>query len=109
MPTPGDVVFAPFPGVDGVKDRPAVVVSSALYHSVRPDVVLALLTSQVANAVQPTDYVLQDWLAAGLRLPSAFRCYFVTMDVREVYGQLGVLSARDWTEVQARLRLALAV
>lgn len=109
MPTPGDVVFAPFPGADGVKDRPAVVVSSDLYHSVRPDVVLALLTSQVANAVQPTDYVLQDWLAAGLRLQSAFRCYFVTMDVREVYGQLGVLSARDWAEVQARLRLALAV
>lgn len=109
MPTPGDVVFAPFPGADGVKDRPAVVVSSDLYHSVRPDVVLALLTSQVASAVQPTDYILQDWSAAGLRFQTAFRCYFITIDVQDVYGQFGVLSARDWAEVQARLRLAMAV
>jgi len=109
MPTPGDVVFAPFPGADGVKDRPAVVVSSDLYHAHRPDVILALLTSQVSSAVLPTDYVLQDWSAAGLNMPTAFRCYFATLDVRIVYGQLGVLSAQDWAEVQARLRLAMAV
>ena len=109
MPTPGDVVFAPFPGADGVKDRPAVVVSSDLYHSVRPDVILWLLTTQIGVVTLPTDYVLQDCAAAGLRFPTAFRCYFVTMDVRDVYGQFGVLSDRDWAEVQARLRLAMAV
>jgi mRNA interferase MazF len=109
MPTPGDVVLAPFPGVDGVKERPAVVVSSDLYHSCRPDVILGLLTSQVARATAPTDYILQDWQAAGLRLPTAFRSNFITLHLPLVIVQIGVISARDWAEVQARLRLALAV
>jgi mRNA interferase MazF len=110
MPTPGDVVLVPFEGAAGsVKRRPSVVVSSALYHSCRPDVVVALLTSQVAKATQPTDYVLQDWAATGLKMQSAYRSFFRTYPVVEVLGFVGVLSARDWAEVQARLRLALAV
>lgn len=109
MPTPGDVVLVPFVGVQGTKRRPGVVVSSALYHSLRPDVVVALLTSQVTKATQPTDYVLQDWSAAGLKYPSAFRPFFRTIPVVEVLGFFGVLSVRDWAEVQTRLRLALAV
>jgi mRNA interferase MazF len=109
MAAPGDVVLAPFPGVQGVKDRPVLVVSSLLYHSIRPDVVLALLTTNVAAAVLPTDYVLVDWAAAGLNRPTAFRSFFATIQRANVIGQLGVLSARDWAEVQARLRLALAV
>jgi mRNA interferase MazF len=31
--TPGDVVVVDFPGVMGIKRRPAVVVSSDTYHS----------------------------------------------------------------------------
>jgi mRNA interferase MazF len=72
MPAPGDVVLAPFAGPAGLKERPAVVVSSDLYHACRPDVILGFLTSQVAKATAPTDYLLQDWAAAGLRLPTAF-------------------------------------
>lgn len=34
-PTPGDVVTVDFPGVRGLKRRPAVVVSTDLYHSHR--------------------------------------------------------------------------
>lgn len=109
MPTPGDVVLVPFVGVEGTKPRPAVVVSSDVYHACRRDVVVALLTSQVAKATLPTDYVLQDWAVAKLKMASAYRSFFRTYPVTEVFGQIGVLSARDWAEVQARLRLALAV
>ncbi len=109
MPTPGDVVLVPFPGATGVKERPSVVVSSGLYHSCRPDVILGLITSQVAKSTTATDYVLQDWVAAGLQLPSAFRSNFITLDVRIVIFQIGSLSTRDWAEIQARLRLALAI
>jgi len=109
MPTPGDVVLAPFLGVNSLKDRPAVVVSSDLYHSTRPDVILGLLTTQVAKATEPTDYILQDWAAAGLRFPTAFRSNFLTIPVAQVVFQIGVLSARDWAEVQARLRTAIAI
>ena len=109
MPTPGDVVLVPFMGAKGIKQRPAIVVSSDLYHSCRPDLILGLLTSQVAYATLSTDYLLQDWHADGLKVQSVFRCYFTMVHVTAVIAQLGVLSDRDWAEVQARLRLALAV
>ncbi|MGQ0543510.1 MAG: type II toxin-antitoxin system PemK/MazF family toxin [Blastocatellia bacterium] len=42
---PGSVVTVDFRGVTGVKRRPAVVVSSSSYHSERPDLILAVVTS----------------------------------------------------------------
>lgn len=104
----GDVVIVPFPGDRESKIRPAVVVSSDLYHRSRPDVVLSLLTGQVAKANLPTDYILADWQAARLRFPTAFRVY-VTMVPAGIPRRIGRLSDRDWAEAQARLRLALAV
>ena len=53
MADPGDVVTVDFLGATGPKRRPAVVVSSALYHQHRPDLVLGVLTSQVARATTP--------------------------------------------------------
>jgi hypothetical protein len=68
----GDVVLVPFPFSDlsTTKVRPAVVVSSALYHSTEPDILPAALTSQVTAATGPFDYLLQDWRSANLRFPS---------------------------------------
>ncbi|BCM92564.1 hypothetical protein IAD21_04446 [Abditibacteriota bacterium] len=56
----GDVVTGLFAGTQQDKTRPAVVVSSDLYHANRPDVVICFLTSQVVGANAPTDYVLFD-------------------------------------------------
>jgi mRNA interferase MazF len=106
---PGDVVVADFPGVQGVKRRPALVVSSAEYHAARPDVILGLLTGQIAAANAPTDHRLRDWIAAGLRAPAAFRSFFITLPAEDIIAIIGRLSDEDWQEVQARLRLALAV
>lgn len=44
---PGDVVLLDYPGVKQTKRRPAVVLSSHLYHQHRPDVIAGLITSQV--------------------------------------------------------------
>lgn len=41
----GDKVKVDFPGVTGVKRRPAVVLSSATYHATRPDVIVGLITT----------------------------------------------------------------
>jgi|ERR1043165_4560401 mRNA interferase MazF len=109
MPKPGAVVTVDFPGVTGVKRRPTIVVSTATYHSTRPDVILAVVTSQIASASAPSDYVLQDWGPAGLRQPSAFRAFIVTLPAASIFSIIGQLSDRDWREVQARLRVALAV
>jgi mRNA interferase MazF len=107
VPDPGDVVTADFVGATGIKRRPAVVVSSAIYHQHRPDIILRVLTNQVASATSPLDYTLQDWSAAGLRQPSAFRAYFSMADPATVKF-VGHLSDSDWQQEQSRLSIALA-
>lgn len=104
---PGDVVTLALSGAVDNKRRPAVVVSTRLYHAHRPDVVVAVRTTQIGKATAPTDYLLQDWTQAGLRQPSAFRSYIVTAhhdDMRLI----GHLSPRDWQGSQACLHLGLA-
>jgi mRNA interferase MazF len=109
MADPGTVVLVDFTGVAQTKRRPAVVMSSVLYHSSRPDVILGLLTTDVAGSTAPTDYVLQDWSAAGLHRPTAFRAFLLTQPATFILRELGRLSDRDWQEVKQRLRLALEV
>lgn len=109
MPSPGEVVIVDFVGDATTKRRPALVVSSAVYHATRDDIIIGLLTSKLDEAVGPTDYGLQDWAAAGLVSPTAFRCYLRTQHRTAVYRVIGSLTPRDWQEVQARLRIGLAV
>jgi mRNA interferase MazF len=109
MPTPGTVVLCSFPGAERTKTRPSVVVSTDIYHTTRPDVIVGILTTRVADATGPTDYVLQDWAAAGLHQPSAFRSFLATLPASGIIRTIGRLSDRDWQEIQARLRVALAV
>jgi mRNA interferase MazF len=108
MLSAGDTVLVDFPGATGIKRRPAVVLSTPLYHLHRPDVIVGLLTTKVHMTTAPTDYVLQDWAAAGLHQPSAFRSYIVTPDDGSL-PSMGRLSARDWQTVQACLACALAL
>jgi mRNA interferase MazF len=108
MPSPGEVVLVDFPGAMVVKRRPAVIISTAKYHSARPDVILALLTSQVAKASAPTDYLLKDWSQAGLNQPTALRVFLATLPASNA-SVIGRLSSRDWEEVKSRLRLAIEV
>ncbi len=74
----GTVVTTNFPGVVSSKRRPAVVISSEIYHQERPDVILALITTNIANAKSATDYILQDWSAANLNRSSAVRNFLFT-------------------------------
>lgn len=112
MPMPGDVVFdvvlCNFAGAEGIKRRPAVVISTDLYHANGADLVEAELTTQLTKSVQPTSYALQDWLAAGLHKPSVFRCYF-SMALQAQVWRIGHLTDRDWQEARTKLRLGLAV
>lgn len=103
---PGDVVTVDFPGVTGVKRRPAVVLSSATYQANRPDVIVGLITSQ-AKRLDVTDYVLQDWQSAGLRVASVFRSFIVTLPLSANLVVIGQLSERDWQGVRACVKVAL--
>ncbi len=104
----GDIVVVDFPGVQGTKRRPAVVVSSDLYHQVRPDVIVGLLTSQVSSAIGPTDYVLQDWQSSNLRVESAFRSFFVTLPQRAITASIGRVTQRDWQSILDCTNAAIA-
>jgi len=94
----GDIVTIDFPGVKGVKRRPAVVVSSSTYHQHRPDVIVGIVTSQIQEATTPTDYLLKDWAEAGLHRPSAFRTFLATLPASAAT-RIGRCSKRDWQGV----------
>jgi mRNA interferase MazF len=103
----GEVIWIEFPGVVQTKRRPAVVLSSSTYHANRPDIIVGLITSQTSKATSPTDCLIQDWPAAGLRVPSAFRAFIVTLPASALVSTMGTLTPKDWTQVVARVKLAL--
>ena len=109
MIDPGSIVLAVLPGVQQTKNRPSVVISTALHQTTHGDIVLAVLTGNLAQARGPTDYILQEWAAAGLHKPTAFRVYLATKQANQIGAVIGKLTDRDWQEIQVRLRLALAV
>jgi len=103
----GDIVTIDFPGAKGVKRRPAIVVSSSTYHRYRPDVIVGIVTSQIQQAVTPTDYLLKDWAEEGLRRPSAFRAFLATLPATAATF-IGHCSKQDWQGVLGCLRQAIA-
>jgi mRNA interferase MazF len=103
---PGNVVTVDFPGVKGVKRRPALVLSSATYHANRPDVIVGLITSQT-KGLGVTDYVLQDWQISGLRVASVFRSFIVTLPSSANLVVIGQVSERDWQGVRASVKASL--
>jgi mRNA interferase MazF len=103
---PGDVVTGDFPGVTGVKRRPVVVLSSTTYHRNRPDFIVGLITTQTTN-LGSTDYTLQDWAFAGLRIASVFRSFILTLPPSANLILIGHLSERDWSAVRACVKVAL--
>jgi len=103
----GDLVSVDFSGLTGIKRRPAVILSSATYHAIPPDIIVGLITSQI-KGLGDTDYILQDWAVAGLRVESIFRSFIVTLPRSANIIQIGHLSERDWQAVRACIKIAFA-
>ena len=109
MPDAGDIVSLDFPGAVATKRRPAVVISTAQYHSQRPDVIVGLLTSQVGKATASTDHILVNWRGANLSKPTAFRSFVWTAPRTAIVSQIGRLDEADWKAIQGCLTRALQV
>lgn len=107
----GEVVLIPFPFTDltATKTRPAVVVSSTAYHTVRSELLLAYASSQIAKAIPPIDYILSDWKRAGLPKPSFVRPKVAAIEPNLVVYQVGQLSLQDLGELDRKLRIAMAL
>ncbi len=105
----GEVVLVPLPFTDlsGRKVRPAVVLSGPAYHATEPDLILGAITTNLAAATAPVDYVLVDWRAANLKFPSAFKPIFFTIEPSLVTYHVGRLSERDLGAVELRVQAAL--
>ncbi len=97
----GEVVLVTFPFVDkdGAKKRPALV----LLDTGDADIIVARITSQVP---QPDfDITLAEWQRAGLRVPSIVRVHkLLTLAKHRVDGNLGIITARDWAQVRAKVQ-----
>lgn len=104
---PGDLVVVNFPGTATTKRRPAVIVSSKIYHSQRPDLIVGLVTSQIPPAFSTTDWLLLDWASAGLKLPSLFRAFLYTPSRSEVIVRVGKLTQSDWDGVKKCMERAV--
>ena len=101
----GDLVMVPFPFTDqtSVKQRPAVVVSSAAYNSERPDIILMAVTSQIKASATVGEIMIHAWQKAGLSKSSAVKPIITTIEKRLVIRRLGQLSE----EVREALKIAL--
>ena len=95
-------------GASETKVRPAVVIASRTYLAERPDVLLGILTTKLPRTVTSTDHLLADWQTAGLRAPSYFRAYVLTVH-RSDLTVIGHLSSQDWNRVQACVRAAFSI
>lgn len=104
----GDIVLVPFPFADlsATKTRPAVVVSSQIYHQTEPDIIIAAITSQVQHRGN-TDTFLNDWQSAGLLKPSLVKASLATLEPSMVKHKLGKLSSTDLAALDHNLIVAL--
>jgi len=93
----GDVVLVRFPFTNQIafKQRPAVVVSSQTYNSVRPDVIIMPVTSQLRPTGAFGEVMLVDWSSAGLLKPSAIKPIFATLEQALLLKRLGSLEDAD--------------
>src|SRR6266478_9744737 len=69
----GDVVLVPFPFTDlsATKQRPALVLSPERLNKVRPDLVVAAITSQIPDVVGQDEMLLSDTDLTMAGLPKA--------------------------------------
>jgi mRNA interferase MazF len=102
----GDVVLVPFPFTDqtGAKQRPAVVISSALYHRERRDIVIMAVTSQVGRPPTAGDIAVTARRQAGLLKASLVKPIIATVEKQLVRRKLGRLTEEDRRALQGALR-----
>ncbi len=99
----GTVVLVPFPytNMTGGKRRPAVVISSPLYESQRPDVVVLAITSRIPVGNPVLQVVLSDWRGAGLAKPSAVKPVALTVEKSVILRRLGHCTDEDRSRIES--------
>ena len=91
-----DVVVVSFPFVDAPKSRsrPALVLSASQFNRVNRHTILAMIT-RATHTRWPSDHVIVDLGAAGLRHCSVVRWKLFTLDNRIIQRWIGTLKQGD--------------
>ena len=99
-----DVVAVPFPYVERpvAQRRPALVVLAGV--GAPHDLLWVLMITAAANPRWPEDVVIDDHAAAGLPIPSLIRTAKIATIAATDARPLGVLPARQTSQVEAILR-----
>ena len=98
-----DVIYVPFPLTDlsHVKRRPCVVLGSFKPRAHNQHLVVAMITSKVANLKYPHDLTIEDLGSAGLPAPSVIRLSkIVTIDSSTIIKKLGRLAKDEQTRLR---------
>ncbi len=97
-----DVILVryPFSDLSSAKVRPAVVVSAP---HVSQDIFIVPLTSRTASLLAG-EFVLADWTAAGLNVPTAVKRGLYTVHQALMPKTVGRLTQRDAERVERSLR-----
>lgn len=110
----GDVVLVDFPFStgSGSKRRPALVVQCDRNNGRLQDTIVAIITSNLSAAHEPTQYAIDethpDWVASGLKLPSAVKCeHIFTFHQQRILRNIGHLSAAPMLQVNDCLKVSL--
>jgi len=106
----GDVVLVSFVFADktGAKQRPAVIISSDIYHQQRQETIISAITSRI-DRILISDYLLNAWQEAGLLYPSVATGIIRTIKQNMVVRKLGRISPDDLKEIDKQLGIALGI
>jgi mRNA interferase MazF len=107
---PGDVVLVNFVFSDesGLKQRPALILSTDRYHRSRQEAIVAAITSNVTRLLAG-DVRVRAWREAGLLYPSVVTGIIRTVKQDMISRKLGTLSENDLQTVKRKLREILVL
>ena len=97
-----DVILVryPFSDLSNSKVRPAVVVSA---KHISQDIFIIPLTSKISSLL-PGEFVLAEWKAAGLNVPSAVKRGIYTVEEKLVIKAIGKLQQVDVQKLEDSLK-----
>lgn len=104
----GDVVLVRIgrPNGEGMMQRPAVVISSAVYQGHRRELIISAVTARVSR-MYAGDQPVHRWEEAGLLVPSVATGVLATIGTSSVIRRIGRLAREDLDALSRQLRLAL--
>jgi len=106
----GDIVLVKFVFADekGVKQRPALIVSTDRYHEGRRETILLAITINLGRLLVG-DCKIRAWRESGLPYPSIVTGIVRTITHDMVAGKMGELPASELHAVENKLREILAL